>query len=338
MRALAYQSTKEFVAVIVFTICNSRLGVVDTTATPLILYAILSAMAFPFMSPYLFVFLRLGPWLGSQGTKQIWIQRFTQVFCVVCSQVIGAVIAAFFRSHLMNTYGYEGSETPSGGLSLYLTKACNDTGVKYDDYTPGYPYFALNPSNTTDAQCFNGQLSSRRQTWWACEEVATVFLFMAGLIHIMEATCPGVLINRFWHADAPPDSFSKDKYIPIPIVFIFYVCVLFAGILKAFPTSHGAFQVSVYLSVLEDIQFKNTGVLVHQNETMWRMIGGTLGTLLALLYYHAVYTAFGRADVKTTLDLSYFFRAKPPEPPAARPITFKREAHNNMMMLDIKSF
>ena len=68
--------------------------------------------------------------------------------------------------------------------------------------------------------------------------------------------------------------------VPIPVAFILHVCLLLAATSRAFPTAHGTPAVSVYLREMGFIS----------NEIMnSRIIGGSLGAILALVYYYVWY-------------------------------------------------
>ena len=78
----------EFLAVFFQLFCYSRVGSLDLFASALVLYATLVVFDFPFLNPYLFWFIRLGPsWKFSRGAA---IQC---VFVVAC-QCLGAGSAA----------------------------------------------------------------------------------------------------------------------------------------------------------------------------------------------------------------------------------------------------
>ena len=330
---LLYNMIKEFVAVIAFFMCNSRIGASDPNATPLILFGTLVVFAFPHMNPYLFTFMRTGPWLSRNLSCGYIFTVTMQIIGMTIAQCIGAIAAAAFRNNLSQTYGSESIFTSTGYVSLRLNKNCENDKTKKISLFP--PYFTeqigtMGNNNT----CFN-DLDNISRIWWTFEELFGVAAFLIGTIHIMEALMPGLLINTFWSqptkppqeehankvntaASEEPSSHTDNKnnsnvgseidytvddttttttsmsdetadekrpYAGIPIQFIAVESMLFAAAQKAFPTSHLALQVTVYLAMLEHLDTENEGIYLHKSETPFRILGGVLGTFIAWLYH-----------------------------------------------------
>ena len=349
---LLYNMVKEFSAVIAFFMCNSRIGASDPNATPLILFGILVAFAFPYMNPYLFTFMRTGPWLReSPSSKYIFIV-FVQIVGMTVAQCVGAIAAAAFRYRLSQTYGDESVFISTGYTSLRLNKKCDTDKTKTLSLFP--PYFT---EKLTEKTCFS-DLDNISRVWWTFEELFGVTAFLIGTINIMEALLPGPLINTYWSQprktpgeethlvnaekkqdkEPTPEKPEKKKspYAGIPIQFIAAESMFFAAMQKAFPTSHLALQVTVYLAMLEHLDTENEGVYLHNSETQFRILGGVLGTSIAWLYYFIVqkhpYAIPGFIGTATSVS---FFQSKAPElndntPNAA--ITFKK----NDITLDVK--
>jgi hypothetical protein len=314
---LLYNMLKEFVAVIAFFMCNSRIGASDPTATPLILFGTLSVFAFPHMNPYLFTFMRTGPWLGRKLEFGYIFTVLMQIFGMTIAQCTGAMAAAAFRINLSQTYGSESQTYGSGYVSLRLNKKCETDKTETINLFPPYFTEQLNTMNKTS--CFK-DLDDISRIWWIFEELFGVAAFLIGTIHIIEALMPGLLINTFWnkqtesHKDdytkistheevivpSPEDNSNnnstidekshsnetkKSPYIAIPIQFIAVESMFFAAAQKAFPTSHLALQVTVYLAMLEHLDTGNEGIYLHKSETPFRILGGVLGTFVASLYF-----------------------------------------------------
>ena len=333
---LVYFCLKEFACTFIFFVLNSRIGYNDSMATSLILYVVLVSLAFPFVNTYLFMFLRLGPWLKEEPTIDLWFLRITQIFCTGIFQCLGAVAAAYFRLDLVGRFGYEELKYPSGGAGRFMNKNC--TGV-WKDFAD--PYFnALTELDIT--QCYGGAdaFTHTSRIFWTFEEIGAVSLFLIGLIHLMEATpAKALLMRRFWDPDAHTPQGVNTKYIPIPLEFIVPVCILFFGIGKAFPTSHGALPVSLYLFTLDDLMFEKNTLLKGVEEMGFRMLGGFVGTFLAIVYYHIVYIRGNRPGLRTLWDLGPIFKAQPGVSNAQQPkhaIVFKRDSGS--VLLNVKSF
>ena len=327
---IPFQILKECTAVFVFCILNSRIGYFDAATTPLLLYFILVVFAFPFMNPFLFAFLRLGPWAKEIGIKA-WGSRILHVVIMSGAQLLGAYLAAHFRKFIIVNYGWETLDTPSGGAAISLHKECSVSNNLQTTWAFHQPYFTENePSFKKDAACYDNNLTFTSQTFWVSEEIIGVALFLIGLVHLIEADehlIAPLMPNTFWHKE-PYKAVEKldptRPCIPIPAKFIACVSVLFAGVLKAFPTSHLTPTVSLYLDTLEDIHFDNKGVLVHPEEIGWRILGGVVGTITALIYYNAIYVYGGTHTPRAIFSSILFFQSKAPSPPTTyQPITFK---------------
>ena len=333
---LLYNMVKEFTAVIAFFMCNSRIGASDPNATPLILFGTLTVFAFPHMNPYLFTFMRTGPWLGSSLSFGYIFTVLMQIVGMTVAQCVGAIAAAAFRYNLSQTYGHESVFTSTGYVSLRLNKQCDTDKTKTLSLFP--PYFT---EQLVEKTCFS-DLENISRVWWTFEELFGVAAFLIGTINIMEALLPTLLINTFWSQsrkttggkyteittddqaiskndnseDKPLLNSRKQKspYIGIPIQFIAAESMFFAAMQKAFPTSHLALQVTVYLAILEHLDTENEGIYLHKSETPFRILGGVLGTLIAWMYYYLVQkhpdTISGFIGIVTN---GIFFGSKAPE-------------------------
>jgi hypothetical protein len=71
----------------------------------------------------------------------------------------------------------------------------------------------------------------------------------------------------------------------VPINFIVHVCILIAAISRAFPTAHGTPAITLFLY----LRGVCTGSVANS-----RIIGGSIGTLLALMYYYIFHVWAGR--------------------------------------------
>lgn len=330
---LFYNMIKEMLAVIAFFICNSRIGASDPAATPLILFATLVIFSFPYMNPYLFTFLRTGPWLRKKKTESYLFFIFLQVVLMTGAQIGGAFAAAAFRIHLSKDYGYESLNTPTGYLALRLLKKCDHNNSTQVNLFP--PYFASENIGGVEGQCFEN-LKSKREIWWVFEEMFGVAAFLIGTIHIIEAIIPRFLINTFWNSQETEKNQSTEKqqsnqtlltgsYNPIPIQFIAVESIFFAAILKAFPTSHLALHVSFYFYALQLLDSNNKDVYAHQDETGIRIAGGIIGTFLASMYYFLVHTQADKAPLLLRiLKNRSFLNTQAQQSTTVLPITFKR--------------
>jgi hypothetical protein len=76
-------------------------------------------------------------------------------------------------------------------------------------------------------------------------------------------------------------------YVPVPFMLVFQVCILLAGVSRAFPSAHLSLHVSVYNACME------TNSLVS---VCLRIAGGFLAAVVALLYYFVWYVWVGKPE------------------------------------------
>jgi len=206
---------KEFFAVVFQLVCYSRLNSFDLFTGPLILYVTLVVFSFPFLNPYLFAVLRLGPW----NTGEAWMATLLQTLFVAVAQCVGAVVAAFISKGARSAW-------PSAMLvdvNSVVNGTGREAGVIYNDSLP---------------DSWSGIV--------VIEEFAAVLALVVGVIHLVECHAGPLLRNR---NNSPPP--TEDGIVPVPSELVFQVCVLVAGIICAFPSAHQAMHISVYLEVSE---------------------------------------------------------------------------------------
>ena len=205
---LLYNMLKEFVAVMAFFMCNSRIGASDPNATPLILFGTLVVFAFPHMNPYLFTFMRTGPWLSRQLSCGYVFTVLMQIIGMTTAQCTGAIAAAAFRHRLSQTFGSESVITSTGYVSLRLNKKCVNDNINTTTTISLFPpYFTEQIDTMGKAFCFN-DLDNISRIWWTFEELFGVAAFLIGTIHIMETLMPGLLINTFWSKPMPQKEYK----------------------------------------------------------------------------------------------------------------------------------
>ncbi len=74
-------------------------------------------------------------------------------------------------------------------------------------------------------------------------------------------------------------------YVPVPFMLVFQVCILLAGVSRAFPSAHLSLHVSVYNACMETNSFASVCL---------RVTGGFLAANAALLYYFVWYVWVGK--------------------------------------------
>ena len=284
---------KEFAAVFTALICYSRIGAGNVFFGGITLYMILVVFSFPFLNPYLFWFLRLGPFWrldrlkdDSESVVNSLSRYIPQCIAMTFSQLCGSYAAASFRSYLDGIYNPEISFPPPGNNPP--------------------------PHTPSDSQ------ESAKQFF---EEFFAVAFLLIGLIHIIHAITPHFMANTYWdvkknNADTKeskntqmrPATNAVDCCVEVPVVdeekqglpnvsnipviltesfrlpveLIFQAACLVVALSITFPSAHQSAHITMYL------QFHG-GILRDNNEWLTRMGGGILGTAAGLAYYYILY-------------------------------------------------
>ena len=258
---------KETVAVLFYLLCYARMGNYDFFNSALILFATLTVFAFPFLNSNLFTCLRLGPWYNRPGQNFGYNLggTFVQIACMVVFQFIGAILAAVAWHGILNKWGM-------------LAKGVNNGMLYTNSNISGAVYNSIDGRVAED--------SDSRAAIFA-DEFAAQAAFLVGVIHIMEAVLPGFLLSAAYQKNQKPPPLEQQSagHTPIPLHFILFVCLLVAGVTRAFPSAHHSPHVSVYLLVLESLGTPGIDVTA-----CWlRIGGGILALVFALAYYWTVY-------------------------------------------------
>jgi hypothetical protein len=258
MISILLQCLKEFVAVLFQLLCYARMGNYDFFNGPLILFVTLTVFGFPFLNSNLFTLLRFGPW--NKSSEFSVLGMLSQVVCVAFAQILGAAAAAGAWYNIVGRWKMLGEAVDNG--ILYTNTSVH--GAVY---------------NSLDSNV--EQEAGLAQFSIFMDECVAQATFLIGLIHIAEVTLPGLLASAAW--STPPQ--LKPKHTPVPLHFILGVCVLVAGVTRAFPSAHQSPHVSFYLLVTR--RLGTEGVDVH---ACWlRIAGGVTSLVLALPYYWFVY-------------------------------------------------
>jgi hypothetical protein len=292
-KSVAGNTLKEYLAVIAALLCFSRIGLADHVYSGMCLYVILVVFSFPFLNPYLFIFLRLGPWAKwdtvetPKGVPEVsvsntFVRYAFQIAIMLIGQLFGAYTAAMIRNRLDEVYDSE--YTPPSPSSSNFTTALADMHTKY-----------------------------------AIDEMFCVAFLLIGLTHLIQCYCDVILVNVHWSkpststptgsntsfaveytpvadgCDAPvltpitPNDIVDTPTLNNPVApnaiagnLIATACVLVSCLSVAFPSAHQSLHVTMYLASLKTSPLAN-------DEELYRIIGGSAGTILALGYYYAVF-------------------------------------------------
>jgi hypothetical protein len=318
-------AVKEMIAVIAALLCYSRVGLADRVYSGMCLYVILVVFAFPFLNPYLYFFLRFGPWaawdkVDSQQKKLNTVLRYLMQFAFVAAfQCLGAFAAAQIRKALDKVYNGE-----------YTPPDPPVSSKNVSDYDKGVGYFM--------------------------DEMFCVLFLLIGLVHLIHFYLKVILQNVFWKgndkSNIPEENSDSEKIRNITTRLLKYVkekgittfspyadtCTLSTaertiadltqtigddkikerpsedapednpspnlGIRTESNPIHGNLIAAACLLVsCLSVAFPSANQSAHvtvylasmgfadQFEVACRLSGGTLGTLLALAYYYTLYVA-----------------------------------------------
>jgi hypothetical protein len=263
---------KEAVAVMFQLLCYARMGNYDFFNGALILFVTLTAFGFPFLNSNLFTCLRLGPWYirPAHNFEYHLGGTLIQIVFIALFQVGGAAIAAAAWYGIVEKWGM-------------LAKGV-DNGMLYtNSNVSGAVYNSIDGRVTADD-------ASRAAIFF--DEFAAQAAFMVGAIHIMEAVAPGLLISAVWQKKQPAS--SEPGHTPVPLHFILYVCLLVAGVTRAFPSAHQSPHISVYLLVLGCLG----GQGIDTTACWLRIGGGILSLGFVIPYYWYMYGGVSLWDRK----------------------------------------
>ena len=150
----------EFLAVFFQLFCYSRLGSFDLFTSALVLYATLVVFHFPFLNPYLFWFIRLGP-AGKFNARMA-----AQCIFVVASQCLGAGCAA------AASYGAETPDDTTVQMVVWSDKKWMDSNLGDVGSSKGW----------NDGLVF-------------FEECVAVCAFLMGIVRVLQCEVPEMLEN-----------------------------------------------------------------------------------------------------------------------------------------------
>ena len=180
-----YLGLKEALCVIIQLVCFSRTGLGDMFTGSLILFMMLVSFGFPFLSSYLFMVLRLGPWYDKSMGLYGLFRLFLQVVFIIGSQLLGGFAAAEFLKKYGSTWAGSGmSQTDS--RKNWIFNRLNGTDSMANSRVD---WLFLNVDKDVD-----GTLS-------ALEEGLNTFVFMIGLLHLMEVDNDKLLSSAFFNRE-----------------------------------------------------------------------------------------------------------------------------------------
>ena len=318
-KTIIFSAIKEYLAVTAALLCYSRVGVTDYMYSGMCLYVILVVFSFPILNPYLFMFMRLGPWakwdvIINKDESQVtsWTNTFVRYLIHITITLVGQLLGSVTAAHIRNKL---------------------DT--VYNEYVP-IP--EVNSTVTTDDM----------HTKYVMDEMFCVAFLLIGLTHLIQCYHEIILGNVYWNkknttavapdSDVPTgaidtDDCAAESYAQVQdaIITTFNnpqnpsrgiagnliasACVFVSCLSVAFPSAHQSLHVTIYLASREHS-------ILGDQEELYRIIGGISGTLIALVYYYMFY-AKNYPPIRKLFDIQLATGAKVHAPVKRVPIDFK---------------
>ena len=286
---------REFVAVALLLVLESRVVGYDLMNRPLILFLVLVTVRLPYINSYAYIFESASMYKlkghskhGSRSDAQNSYYFHTVYFIfVIGAHVLAAVAAAAARVYWDVQYGTE-IQLVSGPVLKYGIKTDIDTLAKYDSkWGPEdrYSCFASKSLNSTqtvwfplihlDKYCIT---DTSIQAWYITEEAAYVFLLCVCLAHA-------------WLATSAPKDGGPSNSNPFAREYwgkLFRLSVILTAInislTRAFPTAHGSFHNTVFAYYYQRWTPGSEQLDDKHGEFFFRVLGGIVGSLMGIAY------------------------------------------------------
>ena len=291
---------REFLAVGLLLLLESRIRWYDYTNMGLILFLILIAARMPYINSYAYFFetCAMPKWAETRahGLKNDARESFNWkfFFTVLIAHVGGSIAAAAARVYLDAQYGME--LIPGGGNGTVIQQGLRVNIDDLEDYSTSW-------SLTDRKRCFadnrmTGQAvayfplktnlcisSYMMYIWYVGEEAVFVLLLCICYIHIWLGS--GIADDDVPETKSPPNPFGRDYWGKL-FKLSFILTFINLALLRAFPTAHGSLHNTVYYMYYEKWG-ANIALLDTENNEAWARIGGGfLGVLLAYCYSSAL--------------------------------------------------
>ena len=286
---------REFMAVALLLVLESRVDSYDFFNKPLVLFLVLITVRLPYINSYVYLFEASGihKWKAhtrhgsrSDANNTYYFHAVFFLF-VVAAHVLGAVAAAAARVYFDVQYGYEVQSASGRELKLGLTTNVNalagyesmwlgeDRRTCFADRNLNGTQTIWFPLKGADDYCLT---ATNLQIWYIGEEAAYVFLLCVCFVHLWLGT--GVKEPK---ASVRTDPFSRDYWAKLFRLSIVLTAAN-AALQRAFPTAHGSFHTTIYYHYRQMWTPDSNYIDTQHSELFFRVLGGLVGAGLGLLY------------------------------------------------------
>ena len=172
---------------------------------------------------------------------------------------------------------WDRSNILSNMLEWFFSVVAQITGACFAGYIRKCLTDAFSTESLSGNYVFNPLPDTTNNGVWLSDEMFAVLFLLIGMLHLMRSLAEHFLVNRVFAETTPG---KADSRAALPIGLIMSIVLLVIAITHAFPSANQSLHVTMYLLVL-DFQ---TGEVCG-----FRVLGGILGTAVALVYYHGYY-------------------------------------------------
>ena len=282
---------REFFAVTLLLIFQSRAEGVDFFNSGMVLFLVLIIVRMPYINSYAFIFEAMT--MRSWDIKHVGVQHYDdpsqngiQILFVLAAHVLGAVAAAALRVYHTVAFGVETIApniiTPTFTVSADMLSQLGST-FGADQRLADLSFH--NGSRTAQTPLLNGNLleisGMALLLWYVIEEIVYVCLLCICYVHIWLATGVGADERR------TPNPFSQRYWMQLFRISSL-LCVIYTALERAFPTAHGSLHITLYRCQMQVWNPTTSYIDFDHNEHIVRVIGGLIGLGLARAYNSAL--------------------------------------------------
>ena len=289
---------REFTAVTVLLILQSRVSGYDMFNTPMIMFIVLILVRVPYLNTYVYLFEKFTNNFGARSLENETI--FTWMYeavVVLGSHVAAAATAAAMRVYFNVNFGVELQSASGPNLRYGLSTDVNAlreygsywrAGARHDCFVGKglngtvTKWFPL--AHADQDYCL---FESGIAVWYFFEEMVYVATLCVCYVHIWLFTGVGG-DNEVGLASKPVNPFSRPYWLRL-FKLSFVLCFLNAAMARGFPTAHGSLHNTLFYFFVDEWSPQAKLIDRDHDEILVRVIGGLVGALVGWAYGQLVH-------------------------------------------------
>ena len=289
---------REFTAVTMLLILQSRVSGYDMFNTPMIMFVVLILVRVPYLNSYVYLFEKFTYNFGARSTADETI--FTWIYeaiVVLGGHVAAAAAAAAMRVYFNVNFGIE-LQSATGPNLRYGLSTDVDSLREYGSYwktDARYACFLGKGLNGTVTKWFPLAhadkdyclFDSGIAVWYFFEEMVYVATLCVCYVHIWLFTGVGG-DSEIGLASKPVNPFSRPYWLRL-FKLSFVLCFLNAAMARGFPTAHGSLHNTLFYYFVDEWSPQTRLIDRDHDEILVRVIGGLVGALLGWAYGQLVH-------------------------------------------------